>query len=279
MILQASYKTEEEVPEGLKEAYVEKNGVFELQVEGMKGQGDVDRLTTALASERTEHRATKSKYGWLPADFDAESLQTLKDSKEDLAHQLANAPKKGMTEDQIEERAEKLAARKTRGLERTIESLTADNSSHLNAIGIHEGAGAQRKIKDSVESSLTGKDAVKVVDSAREDILPFAENIMTINDQGEVVTKENVGFEPGLPFSEVLVDLQASGRRAHWFPGHESAGAKGGKGDATSAINPFKGENPSYDKISAAIRADRPNAIVMANAAGASLRKYGLDTN
>ena len=55
MALKAILDSLTDIPEALHGEYVERNGKFELQVEGMKTQGDVDRLQTALTKERNNH--------------------------------------------------------------------------------------------------------------------------------------------------------------------------------------------------------------------------------
>ena len=62
MALKAILDSLTDVPEALHGEYVERNGKFELQVEGMKTQGDVDRLQTALTKERNDHKASKDKF-------------------------------------------------------------------------------------------------------------------------------------------------------------------------------------------------------------------------
>jgi len=272
-MLKAIYETAEEIPASAAEFYVERNGQFELQVDGMKTTGDIERLQTALSNERSSHKDTKSRYNWV-GDLSSDEVQQLRDAQEDLQHQLETRPA-GLSDEQVEERAERLAARKMRGTERELTSLREERQSYLNAISLHEAAQAQRSIKDSVETALSGQNSIKVVESAREDIIPFAERIMTINEAGEAVTRDGVGFEPGLPFSEVLADLQATGRRSHWFPGNTGAGASGSKGAAANlGSNPFADNN--LTEIGKIVKTDPTKARTLAKAAGVNPAMYGL---
>ena len=257
----------------LAEYYVEKNGQYELQVEGMKTSGDVERLQRALENERAAHRETKGRFDWV-GDLNKDEVQSLRDAKEDLSYQLENAPKMG--EDAVEERAEKLASRQTRKLEQQIAALSAERDAHMNAIGLHEAAAGQRSIRDAVDMALQGEGALKLADGAIEDVKPFAERIMTIQD-GRVVTKDGIdGIEPGLPFADVLGDIQASGRRKHWFPASTGAGAAGGAAGGDLGNNPFAEGSRNMTEIGQLVQSDPAKARALAKAAGDNPARYGL---
>jgi len=262
------------VDEHFHSEYTEVDGKFQLQLQGGPSDqaGDVSRLKGSLDKERDAHKATKSRLSNL-GGITPEEIQELRDKAEDLEFKLE---KSGESNDEaIEERAEKLAARKTRKLEEQINTLTGDNANYISAISLHEAAGNQRRIKDAVESALIGDDSLKVVDSAREDILPFAERIMTINEDGNVVSKDGVGYEPGLTFIEILSDLQVAGKRGHWFEGNKSAGAGGGEGSDLGGVNPFK--DGTLNAAAQRLVVDDPKrAKSLILAAGQKLSKYGL---
>lgn len=65
MALKAILDSIDDLPEDVKKEYVEKNGKFELQVEGMKTQADVERLQGALTKERNDHKAVRDRLGLL----------------------------------------------------------------------------------------------------------------------------------------------------------------------------------------------------------------------
>ena len=278
-MIKSQYSDSEEIPEAHRELFTERNGAFEIEVDGMKTAGDVERLQTALANERTSHKDTKSRYGWV-GELTNEDVQKLRDAQEDLTHQLELKPE-GLTDEQVEERAERLAARKTRTLERSIEELSAERDAHSAAIRLHEAAQAQRLIRDSVDGALTGPNSLSVVESAREDIVPFAERIMTVVD-GKVVSRDGVGVEPGLSFGEVLSDMKATGLRSHWFPGNTGAGANGSQdGGGNLGNNPFVGEPGdstfNLTEIGVIRRADPAKAKMLAKAAGKNPAHYGIE--
>jgi len=121
---------------------------------------------------------------------------------------------------------------------------------------------------------------VNIVDSAREDIIPFAERIMQLDANGQVTVKDGVGYEPGMNFGEVLADLQASGRRAHWFPGNTGAGAGGATGTPSTLgqDNPFKEDSFNFTEIGQIVKSDPAKAKLLAKAAGRTdlIKSFGL---
>jgi hypothetical protein len=264
------------VDETLHQYYKETDdGSFTLQVSGTPTDqsGDVVRLKGSLEKERLAHKDTKTKLTGL-GSITADEVQELRDKAEDLEYQLGKVGEN--SEEAIEERALKLAERQTRKLEQTITDLQAANQSHLTAIGLHEAAGNQRRIKDAVELALTDEKVPPIIDSAREDILPFAERIMTLSEDGNVVSRDGVGFEPGLSFGEVLGDIRDSGRRGHWFKGNKSGGAQNGSGSDIGGENPWKAETRNMTKAQKLIGDDPKRARALILSAGDRPSKYGL---
>jgi hypothetical protein len=262
-----------EAPEGTEGFYTQNDdGSFDLQVDG-PGATDVTKLKTALANERAAHKGTKGQFTGI--DVTAAELQELRDAKEDLAFQLESAPK-AQSPEELEDRAEIIAARKTRELDRELQQLRADNANYMDAIGQHEAAQTQRSLRDAALDAISGDKGVKIVESAREDLLPFVERSFEMNDMGEIVSRDGIGIEPGLTIRETLTEMASSGRRSHWFEQSQGAGAQGAKGgNAASANNPFKTGN--LTEIAQLIKNDRSRATAMAKAAGVeNPAKYGL---
>jgi len=275
-MLNFSIDSLDSVDESLHEFYKETDdGSFTLQVSGAPTDqsGDVVRLKGSLEKERLAHKDTKAKLTGL-GGITSDEVQELRDKAEDLEYQLGKAGEGN--DEAIEERALKLAERQTRKLEQKIGDLQEANTAHLTAISLHEAAGNQRKIKDAVEEALTNENVPPIVDSAREDILPFAERIMTLNDEGEVVSRDGVGFEPGLSFGDVLGDIRDSGRRGHWFKGNKSGGAQSGSGSDLGGDNPWKAETRNMTKAQKLVVEDPKRARSMIIAAGENPSKYGL---
>ena len=106
MKLKAIYDKKEDIPEGFESAYVERNGKFELQVEGMKTSADVERIQTALDKERDDHKTAKRRLKGLGDDEDGDTVQDLKDKVEDLEWKLETAGKDSVSEDDVQKRGD-----------------------------------------------------------------------------------------------------------------------------------------------------------------------------
>lgn len=73
------FETKESIPEALREYYVERDGKWYPDVDGLKTQEDVDRVKAALEKERDDHIETKRKLSDIPKDFDADKWEKVKD--------------------------------------------------------------------------------------------------------------------------------------------------------------------------------------------------------
>ena len=234
----------------------------------------VSRLKNSLQAERNAHKETKQRFGWV-GELTPDEVQELRDAREDLQYQLENT--KAPSTEELEERAEKLAARKARQLEQQLNGTMEELASYKQAITLHEAAANQRRIRDAVEEALSGEKAVPIHSSAREDILPYAERIMEITEDGEVRSKDGVGVDPGLTFAEVLSDLQTSGRRSHWFKGNQGAGMKGGDGSSVhSGPNPFAKDSFNLTEVGRLVKSDPRRALQLCKAAGENPKKFGI---
>ena len=281
-MLNAVYDNQEDIPAEFVSLFTERNGKWEIQVEGIKTPGDTERLQRALDSERENHRDTRNslrKFDWV-GDLNEDSIQTLRDENEDLKVHQGSGPSPEEIDEKVRKLAETQVERALRKPTKELEGLRAEVSAHRNAISLHEAAGAQRAIRDHVDSALNGKDAIPVVKGSIEDIVPFAQRIMTINERGEVVTKEGVGVPPGIPFGELLSDLKAEGKRPHWFVQSQGAGAGGGSGGSNfGGNNPFAEESFNMTAIAKIVAADKPKALAMARQAKRNdlIESFSLD--
>ena len=85
MELELVYETKEDIPAGYEALFTERDGKWHLTgVKGIKSQGDIDRLQTALTKERNDHKKTKetlARFG----NHDADQLANDLDELEELA--------------------------------------------------------------------------------------------------------------------------------------------------------------------------------------------------
>jgi hypothetical protein len=244
--LKTIYDTAEEIPEGLGEFYIERNGKFEIQAEGVKTQADIDRIQEGLRKEKTDHKATKDKlaaFGALDATLIPDQLAEL----ETVKAQLEAAVKDGKIDPEKTKAAEEAAVRRAIGpIEREKSQLQRDLDAarKTNEQTVAEKSALETSIKrGKVESALREAAMVsKVVPLAIDDAVMNGANIFDLAEDGRILTKDNVGVTPGIEPKEWLKDMQE--KRPHWWPVSSGGGAQGGRGGVGGMKdNPFTKEN------------------------------------
>lgn len=85
-MLKYKYDNKADIPAAVQSYYTEKDGVFVLQVDGVKTEDDVKSIQDALQKERglrrdaeTKAKTLEDKFGLLPDDFDLDEYNRLKD--------------------------------------------------------------------------------------------------------------------------------------------------------------------------------------------------------
>lgn len=229
-MLELIYEAATDIPSGFASLYTEKDGKWHLTgVNGMKSQGDIDRLQTALTKERTDHAAAKAALAPFTAlGKTADELTALVDEEPTLRTQAAA---NGGKIDQAQ--IDQLVAAKVAPLERQITQLTATNAELTATNGELTGSIKNGKIKDALRAAGV---ELKVVDTAYDDVAMYGERIFDVLDDGSVVTKDGVGVTPGLDPKAWLTDQQKA--RPHWWPQSVGGGAGGGKGPG-GVTNPW----------------------------------------
>lgn len=230
-MLELFYDNEGDIPEGYAALYTERDGKWVLTgVKGMKTQGDVDKATQAKQREIDAHKATKARLATFTdafGDLDADGVHELADEVDGL-----RAGGKGLKEGspEFEAAVEKAAARKTGPLERQVTTLTRERDEARAEGETAKTELKSTKIRDKVREQLV---ADKVLDTAQEDALMYAERDFDIDEDGNIVTK-NTGLTP----KDWLADLKA--KRPHWWPASEGAGSGGGgRGPGAGGTNPW----------------------------------------
>jgi len=238
--IRTSYKIQDEIPEPYRDLFTEQaDDTWTLtEVEGIKLPGDVERLDKALRKEREAHKETKKKilaFG----EFTPEKMVELTDQVEELRIQLeagGNKPDEKALEALVERRAEA----KKRPLERDLKTAQEELSTLRTTNETLSKADQRRRRNDALRQVTTGDKGVKLrAPSVLEDIELYAERVLEENESGEFVTRDGVGVTPGLPPLELLREVYSSGRRPHWFPENEGAGAEGSRKPGGGGDDPF----------------------------------------
>ncbi len=271
MALELNYDSQDDIPEAHRELFTEKDEKWHLTgINVMVTSADVDKLNTALGKERTAHKETKKKVSvWGDMDqakvvTDLEELTELRAAKEawDEEDKDGAAKFEAKVEATVKARTATIEAqlnKKVVELETTNGTLSEENTGFKQANVI-------RTIGDAVRSAAV---TAKVIDSAVDDVMMLAERVFEIDDEGKVLTKDQVGVTPGIEADIWLSEMQE--KRPHWWPNSTGGGASGGKGNVGFPDNPFTGEHWNLTKQAEAHRADAGKAVRMATAAGTKL--------
>ena len=244
--LKTIYDTQEEIPEGLGDYYVERNGKFELQAEGVKTQADIDRIQEGLRKEKADHKATKdklTKFGELDPEKVVESLAEL----DTVKTQLDAAIKDGKIDPEKNQAAIDAAVNRALGpdnREKTQLQRDLDNARKTSADLTAEKTALEGSIKrGKIEGALRdAASAAKVVPYAIDDALRAGTDVFEIAEDGRILTKDGAGVTPGIEPKEWLKDMQEA--KPHWWPASVGGGAAGGRGGVGGLKdNPWTKEN------------------------------------
>jgi hypothetical protein len=248
MKLQPFYATAEEIPEGYAELYTERNGRFELTgVEGIKTQGDVDRVTESLRKERLDHKATKDKIAAF-GDLDPTEVHEKLENFDSVNEQLEALKSSGvgkLDEEKLEPIIQARIKQAIGPLDRNVASLQKQLGAKDQLIAAKEGE--VNNLKNTITTGTverTLREAAvesKVIAPAISDVVLNGTRIFELTDEGKVITRDVPGVTPGLTPKEWLKDKQESS--PHWWPASIGGGAKGGAGGTnTGANNPWSKE-------------------------------------
>lgn len=253
----------EDVEEKYRDLYVEKNGKFEIQVEGMKTQGDVDRLQSALTKERGDHKETKKKFEVFGDKKPDEILALL-----DRIPELEAAAAGKLDDQKINELAEKRVISKVAPLERKIANLENGIKERDTKITEFSQREVTRTIHDSIREAVGKSSGFQ--QTALEDVLLFGERHLTLNEEGKVVTKEGVGVTPGIDPAVWLSEMQQ--RKAHWWGPTNGGGAGGNRGgNGNGGANPFSADHWNVTEQGKMVRENKTRAEQMAKSAGTTV--------
>ena len=240
--------------------YVEKDGKYHIQVEGMKTQADIDRVTTSLTAARTEANTFKSKLALL-GDRKVEDVVTMLDRIPVL--EAAAAGK--LDEDKLKEMAELRARAIVAPIERERDGLKTQVAEKDGIIQTFKTKESTRTIHDQI------KDAAKkagVIDEAMEDAINAGERLFILEEgTNKAVVGEGKSVTQGLEPKDWLSDLQT--KKPHWFGQSVGGGAGGNRGaGGQTELNPFSHEGWSITKQGQMMQADAARADRLAKAAG-----------
>jgi hypothetical protein len=224
MTIKALYESETEIPEAFRELFVEKNGKFEVQIEGMKTVADVERVQAVVRKLTDEKKALKdqlSAYG----EHKAEDVQTKLLEYDVLKARLDG----GADEAKLEEIRKKMENQIKVPLVKELEETRAKLGEALKQVEGLNGTLTRGKIESEFRSAAS---AAKVRSEAIEDILRYQDEFEL--GEGGVQLKNGDGV--GTTLSQWLENMKD--KRPHWWPEAVGAGSKG------SGVAGYTGPNP-----------------------------------
>lgn len=252
----------EGLPDDVAKEYVEKDGKFHIQVEGMKPPEEFTKIQTSLNAARTEAGQLKQR------------LSLLGDRKvEDVVAELSRIPElEAAAADKIDEkklaelaenRAKVLLAPVQHELQTVKGQLTEKEQKVADFEARERTRTIHRQIRNAAKESGIREEAV-------EDALLLSDRTFELLEDGNAVVKEGAGFTQGLGPKDWLADLQS--KRPHWWPDSEGGGAGGNRGSGGSLTkNPWSDEHWNMTEQGAIYRQDSTRAEQLAKAAGTSI--------
>lgn len=224
--LEYAYDSADDIPVGFEGLYSEKDGKHVLtRVKGIKTQADVDRLQQALTKERTDHKNAKQQLSVLTAHGTVDEIL----ANLDRIPELEAKQGKGDPAD-----LEKLLNAKTAPLTRQLNELQTKLAEKDKEIDGYKGKETKATVADAVRKAAK---TLKVRDDAIEDAIMYGERVLTIDESGNVVTKEGVGVTPFLGAEDWLRDMLPT--RTHWLQESVGGGSEGGKGGYSGVNDPY----------------------------------------
>jgi hypothetical protein len=267
-----SPETHTALPESVQAEYAERDGQFQLQVDGAFSRTDRDNLHGSLTAERNAHKDTKAKFVGLDG-ITRESVETIWNTAAERGVRLEQLDNQGDVEEIAGRLADQRVLAQIRPLERTIaegsEALTAVTTERDALIATRDG----KTVSDSVLKAF-GSKTIGGKTSAHEDVTLWSERTFELAADGTTVSRDGLdGVTAGLSPKEVFGDMQKDGLREHWFKASVGAGAREG-GNFDAASNPFsitsKGAVTSLTACMALLKENPDRAKNMAIAAKAT---------
>ncbi len=263
--LKLTYASQDDIPEAFRELFTETDGTFRLTgIEGMVTSDDVNAAKRNTEAERTAHKKTKDRMRHFIDMSDEALTETV--SKLDRFEELELAASGKLDDDKIDAMVEKRITSRTAPLERQITTLTTDLGEMTTSRDGLQKDKTQRTVQDDVRAAAT---KVKLLPEAVDDAFMLADRIFEVNDEGAVVTRDNVGVTPGIGAEVWLTDLKE--KRPHWWPTSSGGGAGGGGGGPGGGGNPWAPKTWNLTAQGVQYRADPTKAAQLAAAAGTKI--------
>lgn len=273
MTLEAVYEDKAKIPEGLAAHYVETDGVFVLDVPGMKTQKDFDAYADAL----------KKRFTDAGADFARKNGAGL--SRDDVLEVVEGALKKFAPKSGTPPKGEGAGAgpgvsdeitTKLHDLERNVASLTEQNE----RIQKERDAALNTSRDTTIRNSLTEAAAsAGVAPEGVSNLVSLVKQNFEVTQDGSVVTKldAGAGVSPNTPPADFFSTIARDKSFRMFWPKSVGAGADGagaggaGAGGDLGKGNPWSKAGWNMTQQGKLFKADQKEAERLMSAAGVTL--------
>jgi len=265
MAIKAVVEKLDEVDERYRDLYTERNGKFELTgVEGMKTEADVTRLSSALEKERNDHKGTKKRFEVF-GDRKPEDILTLLDRIPEL-----EAAAEGKLDDNaINKIVETRIGAKVGPLDRQLKQMAQQNAELLAENNGYKTKEMTRTLHDSIREAFGKSQGIQ--SAALEDALMLGERMLSLNDEGKVVTRDGVGVTPGVDAVVWLTEMQQ--KRPHWWGPTQGGGSGGNNGrpGGDGGRNPWSADAWNLTEQGRIWKENKTRAEQLARSAGTTI--------
>jgi len=262
--LELEYDALETVPEAFRSLYTENNGKFVLTgINGIKTQGDVDRVMGSLTKERNDHNLVKvslKAWGDLKPDTVRAELDRIEEYKVAAAGKLDD---EGINKIVTSRLNQQIAP-----LNRSLEELGANFALSQEENKTLKSTMNSRDRNDVIRGIAA---EMKAHGTAMPDIEMAASLMLEKAENGQWIAKDGISnITPGLDIRGWLKEMQK--QRPHWWPESAGGGAGGGGSGTFTGVNPFTTEGWNITQQMAIVR-DKGTEIAdrMARAAGTTV--------
>lgn len=276
MALKVVVEKLEDVDEAVRGEYKEvkdskTNAVtYVLDLEGsIEAHPAARALKDELARRRITEKAQKDEIAKL-APFKALGDPTEVLAKLDRIPELEALAEGKLDEGKINGLVETRVKSKLAPVERERDQLKAQVAELGGQVEGFKAEKKQRSIADHVRGAVVKSKGFN--SHAVEDAIVFAERMLEVNEDGNVVTKDSVGVTPGVDATVWLQEMQA--KKPHWWGVTEGGGAGGGGGrgaGGAGGVNPFSHEGWNVTQQGRLITENRARAEQLAKSAGTKI--------
>jgi hypothetical protein len=258
------------LPDPVRAEYTERDGQFQLQVDGAFSRIDRDTLQRSLEAERGDHKTAKQRLAAF-GDATPEGMHTVWDKLVEARTQIDAGTGSEDVETAANRISESRVAAAVRPLERQVGTLTGERDTAVQERDTLRSTINTSKVTDAVIKAFGAK-GIGGINDAKPDVVLFSQRTFELNEAGEVVSRDVDGVTPGLPPKEIFTDMVSKGERRHWFAPTTGAGARPGSGGDLAnnifKVDPKTGKAPNLTACMQLIKNDVAAAKRMIAQAG-----------